>query len=438
MVVSVLKELMEEFPYFEFIIGAMLVDGAIELYIDNRQRNNLKRTKCPEALKLLDFDDQKFAEANKYGKDKITFGLCKSVFTLVKDALLLFYFWWPLLWKLSIPVLEMMGLDESYHITHQLVYSVLEMIQMTVLGLPWGYYYDFVIEEKWGFNKKTQWIFWTDLVKYFFINILLSMPMYWVILTLIDWAGSLWYIYVWAFLSAFILVMMWVYPHFIQPCFDKVEPLEEGPVWDAIQRLARTVDYPLKGLYKIDGSKRSGHSNAYMYGFCGNKRIVLFDTIIEQMEVFELEAVLGHELGHWKYSHTVFGLINLEIKIFIGLFAIGFFLEDIRMYQAFGFDRKIMVVGLSFASMLFTPLNLVFKLLDNSLTRRWEFQADEFAVDLGHSKGLRSGLIKLGEENKSAMDPDWLYSTLNYSHPPLPERIRHIDEYTAAKEKKKD
>lgn len=175
-----------------------------------------------------------------------------------------------------------------------------------------------------------------------------------------------------------------------------------------------------------------------MYGFCNNKRIVLFDTLIDQMNTQELTAVLGHELGHWYHSHTIFQLVIMEVQLFVSFFAMGFFIEDVHMYKEFGFDGKILYIGLNLAMNLFAPLSIPLKFLTNSMTRSMEFQADQFAINLKRGKELRSGLLKLSEENKSAMDPDSLYSTLNYSHPPMIERISAIDALLSKDNKKVD
>lgn len=419
---------LEGFPYFKFTIGCVIADYMLELYINLRQRSQLMDKNIPEQVKFIGTTQEKFEESNNYAKDKMEYGLIKGLYSLLKGLAELYFFFNPFLWKLCIPILEKMGMDESNHYAHQLVFTVIQALVSGVLDIPWSLYYDFVLEAKWGFNKKTFGLFCSDFVKDQLINMVLTVPLMWVVLVLIDWAGPLWYIFVWAFVSAFILVMMWIYPNFIQPCYNKVEELEAGEVRTAIEELASSLDFPLKGLYQIDGSKRSGHSNAYMYGFCSNKRIVLFDTILKQMNTKEVVAVLGHELGHWKFWHTVLQLVKLEVQMFFFFFVMGFFLNDLHMYQEFGFDQKITLVGFSLAAFMFTPLMAILKFLSNYWTRQMEYQADRFAVDLGYGEGLRTGLLILSEENKSALNPDWLYATYNYSHPAIVSRLAAIDD----------
>jgi len=415
------------FPYMKFTLAAFITNCIFEYYVDLRQRSQLQKEKMPEVLKSLNYTEEKFLQNNAYALDKMDFSLVRSAYGLVKESALLLLFFYPLMWNQTLPILNLLGLDASYKLTQQIIYMLMESLFGTVIGIPWSLYYDFVLEQKWGFNNKTLKLFVTDLFKSFGINLLISVPLMCVILRTIEWAGPLWYVYIWAILSAFMLAMMWIYPEFIQPCFDKVEPLPEGEVREAIEKLADGLDYPLKGLYQIDGSKRSAHSNAYLYGFCNNKRIVIFDTLLKQMNTQELVAVLGHELGHWSHNHTVTQLITTEIQLFVSFFLIGFVIEDKKMYTEFGFDDKILYVGLSLAMNLFTPLAIPMKFATNAWIRSMEFQADEFAVNLNKGKDLRSGLLKLSEENKSAMDPDPLYSTLNYSHPPMIDRINAID-----------
>jgi len=427
---------MENFPYFNFVVGTIVINFIFETFVDLRQRSQLKKTKMPPQLKMINITEEKFKESNAYGLEKMNFGLIKGFYGLTKELLFLHFLLYPYLWKLCVPILEAMGRDTTYKYTHQIIYLVLESTLSTIIGIPWGLYGDFVLEEKWGFNKKTIGLFFTDLVKYYLLNMCLMPPIILIILWLVDYFGEQWYVIVWAFMTCVMFVMMWIFPNFIQPCFNKVEELPEGETRTDIEVLAKRIKFPLKQLYQIDGSKRSGHSNAYMYGFCGNKRIVLFDTLLEQMERQEIVAVLGHELGHWYFSHTLKRLVYMELQMFFMLFGIGYFINDINMYKQFGFDDKNFYIGVSIAGQLFSALDPLIKFFINGWTRSMEFQADKFACDLNYGKDLRSGLLKLSEENKSTYDPDYLYSTYNYSHPPVLERISIIDENIKNHQKK--
>lgn len=433
----------ENFPYFKFTIATIVANWLLENYIDYRQRRQLRKKHMPESVKQLGMTQEQFESNNAYSLDRMTYGLVKGIYSLVKGLAFLYLFFWPAFWRMSKDLTAKYGYPyEEYPILNQIVYSSLSDLFSTIIGIPWGLYYDFVLEARWGFNKKTQWVFWTDIVKHFLVGLPLNSILISGLLKIIDWAGDTWFIFAWMFIAAFVFIMMWIYPTVIQPCFNKVEELEsgdtkEGQVRASIEKLAVRIDYPLKQLYKIDGSKRSGHSNAYMYGFCNNKRIVLFDTLMDQMNLEQITAVLGHELGHWSHSHTIINLVKMQVFMFFGFFFLGFFLKDERMYAEFGFEDKVTLIGMSLASNLFNPLSSIMTFLNNYHTRVMEYQADRFGVNLGYGQALKEGLLVLVAENKKEMNPDWLYATYNYSHPAILERVAGIED-AMAKAAKKD
>jgi len=361
---------------------------------------------------------------------------------LVKTLCFLYLFFWPAFWRFTTDLTASWGYPYAeYPILNQIIYSSMQDVFGTIMNIPWSLYFDFVLEARWNFNKKTAWVFSTDILKGWLVGIPLNSIVIAGLLKIISWAGDTWFIYAWMFIAAFVFIMMWIYPTVIQPLFNKVEELEsgdsdEGKVRASIEKLASRIDYPLKNLYKIDGSKRSGHSNAYMYGFCNNKRIVLFDTLMEQMNLEQITAVLGHELGHWSHSHTIINLVKMQVMMFCGFFFLGFFLKDERMYAQFGYDEKITMIGLGLASNLFNPLSSIITFLNNYHTRCMEYQADRFGVNLGYGKALKEGLLVLVAENKKEMNPDWLYATYNYSHPSIVERVAGIEDAIQKAEKK--
>eukprot|EP01126_Amoeba_proteus_P008349 TRINITY_DN13089_c0_g1_i1.p1 TRINITY_DN13089_c0_g1~~TRINITY_DN13089_c0_g1_i1.p1 ORF type:complete len:228 (+),score=20.43 TRINITY_DN13089_c0_g1_i1:661-1344(+) len=221
---------------------------------------------------------------------------------------------------------------------------------------------------------------------------------------------------------------MTIYPTFIQPLFDTVEELEPGSLRGKIEALATRTGFPLTKLFKIDGSKRSGHSNAYFYGFHKNKRIVLYDTLIEQATEDEVVAVLGHELGHYFLNHTIQNLIIAQLYFFSLLYLFGKVLYNPDLYHSFGFATPCIMVGLHLFMLLLTPVDNLMSFLLNMRSRHNEFQADAYSVDLGYADGLSAGLIKLQTKNLSTMIPDPWYSVYHFSHPPLIERLNAIEE----------
>jgi STE24 endopeptidase len=356
-----------------------------------------------------------------------------------------------------------------------------------LVGLPWTVYSVFVLEQKHGFNNQTVGFFIKDqikgmLVKYILLSIIISG-----ILFFIGWGGNYFFIYTWLFICIVVFVMMTIYPSFIAPLFDTYTPLPGGQLKTGIEDLAQGLNYPLRKIFVVDGSTRSSHSNAYMYGFYKNKRIVLFDTLLEVGLVPEVDklrknrkaqklpqpvedaegdegkpfeasevdkdeetkeddkpsqpnekkgcnqeevlAVLAHELGHWKYSHVVKNLIVMQLHILLSLYVFSFFFKQQDIYTSFGFqDSQPMIIGLIIVfQLLFTPFHTVVGFLMIQMTRRFEYQADAFAQELGRGSFLQSALTKLYKDNLGFPIADPLYSAFNHSHPTFLERTRALD-----------
>eukprot|EP00029_Vermamoeba_vermiformis_P007014 TRINITY_DN2905_c0_g2_i1.p1 TRINITY_DN2905_c0_g2~~TRINITY_DN2905_c0_g2_i1.p1 ORF type:complete len:251 (-),score=61.59 TRINITY_DN2905_c0_g2_i1:85-837(-) len=236
--------------------------------------------------------------------------------------------------------------------------------------------------------------------------------------------GQYFYIYVWLFVTLIGLIFMILYPNIIAPWFNKFTPVPEGELRDKIFALAQRVDFPLTQLFIVDGSTRSAHSNAYFYGFFKNKRIVVYDTLINQVSTDEIIPIIAHELGHYKKSHNLKRIIINQIEILAFFFLFGQMIYNPYMYHAFGFTAPRVFIGLILFSMLYQPVEHVLGFLGNIWSRSMEFEADQFAVDMGYD--LRPGLLKLHLENLSNLNPDPWYSAYHYTHPPLLERQRAI------------
>jgi len=299
--------------------------------------------------------------------------------------------------------------------------------------MPFELYSTFILEDRHGFKTEdmTLYLYFTDMIKELALTAIIGAPLMCALIWLIQWGGDMFYLYVWAFLMTFQFVMMFLYPRYIQPCFNKVEPLPQNGLRKNIEALAsrEDIDFPLKKLFQIDGSKRSHHSNAYMYGFCNNKRIVIYDTLIRQSSEQEIVAVLAHELGHWKLNHTLKNMFIGAGQMLAMLWLFSRFIGNENLYRSFGFTdtNNATIIGLMLFSSVYSPIAHVTGLLMVMWSRKCEFEADEFAVNLGYGASLRSGLIKLQEENLGTMVPDWLYSAYHHSHPPLVQRLAAID-----------
>lgn len=440
-------------PWFEFTVYFTILIYVAETYLDIRQYWKLCETN-PPALLLSTVERvsssykktirQKFAKAQAYGRAKASFGMFSRLFDETLGVALLVLGFGPYAWDLTVPVVSYFGYPSSHTIARSVALMAIQHYLMLPFSIPFDLYRQFVIEEKFGFNKSTFGLYCSDFLKSEAITIAIGTPLLVTLLKIIEWGGPYFYVYVWGFLFVFAMVMLTIYPTFIQPCFNKVEPLEQGPLREAIESLASKVQFPLTKLFVIDGSKRSHHSNAYMYGLWKNKRIVLFDTLLKQASQNEIVAVLAHELGHWSMYHTVQGLAISQVITFCLFFSYGQVKDNADMFAAFGyyFDASTgfpAIIGINlFISTLWSPINKVLERFMTFNTRKNEFQADAYATHLGYAKDLQTGLIKLQIENLSNMNPDPLYSAYHYSHPPLVERIEAIqDEETRRTEEKK-
>lgn len=252
----------------------------------------------------------------------------------------------------------------------------------------------------------------------------LTPPILAAFLKIIQKTGNGFFFYLWAFGAALQIFMITVYPITILPLFNKLSPLEPGKLKSGVEALASQLKFPLQELYVIDGSKRSAHSNAYFFGLPWKKHIVIYDTLIEKSEPEEVVAVLAHELGHWSLGHTtrLFAISQAHFFYIFSLFSV--FINNGSLYEAFGFHGiRPIIIGFILFSDALAPMDTLIKLMMNILSRKYEFQADAFAQDLGYSTELARSLIKLQIQNLSTMDADWMYASYNFSHPILSERL---------------
>ena len=313
-------------------------------------------------------------------------------------------------------------------IAHSLVFGFAYSLFTTALGLPFDYYYHFVLEEKFGFNKQTLQIWLMDLVKGQALGIVFGVPIGSAFLAIIQKTGDQFFYYLYLFALAVQVLMITLYPIVIVPLFNKLTPLPKGDLRTSVEKLAGSLKFPLTELQVIDGSKRSAHSNAYFTGLPGmKKKIVLFDTLIEKSEEKEVTAVLAHELGHWQMSHTSKQLGIAQFHLFFMFALFSAFVHNKSLYQAFGFHKEQpIIIGFMLFNEILAPTDSVLRLLMNIMSRKFEYEADAFGAQLGYSKELASSLIKLQIQNLSAMDADWMYSAYTYSHPILTERLRAL------------
>jgi STE24 endopeptidase len=293
--------------------------------------------------------------------------------------------------------------------------------------LPTNLYSTFGIESRFGFNKTTLGLYASDKLKGFLLGIVLGVPFLFVVLWLMDASGAYWWIWAFIFIGAFELLMVILYPTMIAPLFNKFEPLKEGELREQILALAQQVGFETNGIFSMDGSKRSAHSNAYFTGLGKAKRIVLFDTLIEQMTVDQGIAVLAHEMGHYKMKHIRRMLAVQAVFLFVSLYVLSLLLDYEPLFTAFGFERPSNHVALVLFSLLSGPVTFYIGPLMNLLSRKHEYEADRFAVKTLHDRRpMEEALVNLTVKNLANLTPHPWYSAYHYSHPSPAERIRAI------------
>ena len=420
-------------PYKTNIIIIIIIIKSIENYFNFRQCRRLKENRpIPKELISLGLNQSNHEESQKYSLEKIKLSIFFSVVKNILTILFIYYNIYPLQYNISkklcvyIPFIKFNPENEYGPL---FCFLFIEIILDATLELPFEIYKTFILEEKFGLNKTTMKIFITDQIKmlilYLIIYPIIISPLVYIIMK----GGKYFYIYTEIFAIILIFVFMWVYPNIIQPLFNKFKEIEEGDLKNAIMELANRVNYPLKEIYEMDASQRNAHSNAYLYGFWKNKRIVLFDTLIKNLSVKEIEGVLGHEFGHYAKWHTIILLFISFTNIFILFFLLQFFINEIGIYVSFGFEQKSIFIGLYLFSIVYAPFTFFINIIQNFITRKLEYQADKYSYELGYKEYLIKSLCKLYEKNKSDLDPDPLYSIVNYSHPTLIERIRALNSY---------
>ncbi len=319
-----------------------------------------------------------------------------------------------------------LGQDMTYQIGLIAVFALI----VGLIDLPFDLFRQFVLEERFGFNKMTPALFIVDLLKSLALGVVLGLPLIWVVLTLMGHAGDAWWVYAWILWSLFQTTMMVVYPTFIAPLFNKFTPLEDATLKAHVENLLRRTGFTSKGLFVMDGSKRSTHGNAYFSGFGAAKRIVFFDTLIARLTPAEIEAVLAHELGHYKLRHIKKRML-LMFLMSLGLLALlGYLKTQAWFYAGLGVDP---VSGRSdaMALLLFTLILPLFTFFLSPLgalfSCKHEYEADAFAARCTQAKDMVSALVKLYEDNASTLTPDPLYSAFYDSHPPAALRVGRLN-----------
>lgn len=312
--------------------------------------------------------------------------------------------------------------DYSYGIA--LIFAV--MLISSAIDLPFSLYRQFVVEEKFGFNRMTLGLFFSDMLKSTLIGAAIGTPVLLAVLWMMAKLGKDWWAYVWLFWSAFNLLILFVYPTWIAPLFNKFTPLPDGELKTRIEALLDRCGFASGGLFIMDGSKRSAHGNAYFTGFGKTKRIVFFDTLIERLTPPEIEAVLAHELGHFKHRHVIQRIVMMFALSLGFLWLLGQLLAAPWFYAGLGVEAQNAPLALILFFLALPPFLFPLTPLGSYLSRRHEFQADAYASQHANADDLGHALVKLYEENASTLTPDPLHSLFYDSHPPATIRLAHL------------
>ena len=300
----------------------------------------------------------------------------------------------------------------------------------SVIDLPFDYYRQFVIEQRFGFNRMSKRIFFLDRIKGVLLGAAFGLPLLFVVLWLMNQAGSLWWLWTWIVWVAFQMLVLVLYPSFIAPLFNKFEPLKDEALKSRIEALMKRCGFAAKGLFVMDGSRRSAHGNAYFTGFGAAKRIVFFDTLLARLSGSEIEAVLAHELGHFKRRHVIKRMLVTFAISLVLLALLGWLSQCVWFYEGLGVRPSLIGGNSGLALVLFflaLPVFLFFVTPLGSLSsRKHEFEADAFAATQTDAQDLVNALVKLYEDNASTLTPDPLYTAFYYSHPPASQRIDRL------------
>ena len=413
---------MNELHIFTLLFLAMLlVSTLMRLYLSQRQIHFVSqhREKVPESFadNITLEDHQKAAD---YTITKVKFGRLPLFYEV---ALLLM---WTLGGGLDWLDNNIIALELNPILTGIAVILVYTFIS-SLLDLPFTLYNTFVIEEKFGFNRTTIKTFITDMIKGSLLGLVIGIPLLYVILWLMEQSGDQWWIYAWLVISGFSILMMWVYPTWIAPIFNKFEPLEEGETLNRITHLLNRCGFSSNGIFVIDGSKRSSHGNAYFSGFGRNKRIVFFDTLLKMLSDDELEAVLAHELGHFKKKHIIKGMAISFATTLLALAVLAWLMKAEWFYTALGVNQASTYMALLLFTLVMPAFTFAFQPLFSIFSRKNEFEADAFAAEQTDAKYLIHALVGLYRENANTLTPDPMYSAFYDSHPPTRSRRKGSD-----------
>ncbi len=402
---------------FYIIIGILILDFAIEYLLDYL---NAKHFDDPIPKELQDvYNEEEYKKSQAYKKENERFSQYTSLFSLVITLLFFFFKGFAYVDKLARSI-------SDNEIIISLIFFGIIMLASDIIQLPFSYYHTFVIEQKYGFNKMDKKTFWLDKIKSWFLMLLIGGVLLSAIMWFYQKTGTNFWMYATGIIAAFSVFMTLFYSSLIVPLFNKQTPLEEGELKNAISKFAKKTGFTLDNIFVIDGSKRSTKANAYFSGFGSKKRIVLYDTLINDLNTNEIVAVLAHEIGHYKKKHVFINMLLSIILTGFTLYILSLFIDSNVLSKALSVEKPSFHIGLIAFGVLYTPISLLTGLIMNSISRKFEYQADNFAKKNHNKEDLISGLKKLSKNSFSNLTPHPLYVFFHYSHPSLLQRVKNL------------
>ena len=404
--------------FMVIILSALIADYVIKI---TTELLNLKALdeKLPSEFEGV-YDAERYKKSQEYARVNTRFGFVTSTWGLA--VVLVFWFAGGFNWLDQV----VRGLVTN-SIWAGLLFAGMLVIAKTIISMPFKIYRTFVIEERFGFNKTTPATFIMDFIKGLFLGAVIGGILFVGVLLFFEYTGSMAWLYCWVATTVFTIFLQFIAPTWIMPLFNKFTPLESGELKDAILGYAEKVKFSLKGLFVMDGSRRSSKSNAFFTGFGKNKRIALFDTLIEKHTVGELVAVLAHEIGHYKKKHILKGMIISIAHSGVLFYLLSIFIYNRGLFDAFYMEQISIYTGLIFFGLLYTPVEMVLSVFMSMFSRKNEYEADRYASETTNKPDdMINALKKLSVDNLSNLTPHPLYVFLNYSHPPVLKRIDAI------------
>jgi len=402
---------------FYIIIGILVINFIIDKVLDHLNAKHFNDA-LPEEIADV-YDEDAYKKSRLYKKERYGFSLFTSIISIIVTLLFFFLDGFEYVDKIA------RSLGDG-PIAVGLIFFGIIALAASILSLPFGYYSTFVIEEKFGFNKTTKRTFVLDKLKGILMTVIIGGPLLAVIIWFYEVAGAEFWLYAWALITIFSVVMNMFYARLIVPIFNKQEPMEEGELRTKIETYAQKVGFRLDKIFVIDGSKRSTKANAYFSGFGSEKRVTLYDTLINDLDDEEIVAVLAHEVGHYKKKHILINLFASVLTTGFSLWILSLFIGNPLLSEALNVSEPSFHIGLVAFGILFTPISEVTGLVMNYLSRKFEYQADNYAKTTYAGTPLISALKKLSKNSLSNLTPHPAYVFVHYSHPTLLQRFRNL------------